>query len=248
MAACDGRLSFRGDVLQCELPAGHDGPCKSGSLTFQRIAPPSWIGLQRQPERKTAPTEDAASVDLADECFCDRCRKPCGACKCPRVYRTSAAARQADAARRDTAKRVKGRREWLADKRASGICIGCPEPADPSRKDGRCGECGADAARRVWLGRQVRAILNDRAFNCQHGAEDPRTCKRCRKCVVSFVRENEPELRARVRRNRPAKVAAANAARDRWLRDFEAAASDEGSSFATASAAVGEAAVGEAPD
>ena len=83
-------------------------------------------------------------------------------------------------------------------------------------------------ARRVWMGRQCRAILNDPAFVCQHGAEDPCECKQCRKCVTAFVREHEPELRSRVRSSWPAKTAAASAARDLWRRQHEAAARDDG--------------------
>lgn len=88
-----------------------------------------------------------------------------------------------------------------------------PGAGSEGRRDGRCEKCGKDQARRVWIGRQVRAILNHDDFTCQHGAEDPRDCPRCRKCITAFVRENEPELRSRVRSTWPAKTAAASAAR-----------------------------------
>lgn len=59
-----------------------------------------------------------------------------------------------------------------------------------------------------------------------HGAEDPKDCPRCRKCITAFVRENEPELRSRVRSSWPAKTAVAIAARDGWLRDYQREAAD----------------------
>ena len=231
MAACDGSLSFRDDVLRCELSAGHDGPCKAGSLSFRRVqsAQAAYAtALATESQTTTRKGSGRAPNDpLVEpgECHCSACGQPCGTCSCPRVYRTTANQRRSDAARRDTPQRVEAFRAMRQRLRDTGICIDCGhDSADPKRKDGRCLACGKKAARVTWTARQCRRILNDSDFACSHGSEDPRDCKRCRKCVSAWVKIHEVDLRARVRLTWPGATAAALNARDQWRRDHEAAA------------------------
>ena len=215
---------------------------KAGSLTFRKVVP-AWVAgdvadappirpqeTPRYPNRKGSPPKSDALIEPG-ECQCTACGKPCGTCSCPRIYKTTSNQRRGDAARRDTPQRVAGYRAIRQRLRDTGICIDCCDvSADPNRKDGRSPECGKRAARVTWLARQCRRILNDSAFACSHGSEDPTDCKRCKKCVSQWVKIHEVELRGRVRLERPPAVAAANAARDKWLRDHEAAAADSGDS------------------
>ena len=240
MAACDGSLTHRGLTFRCELPAGHDGPCKTGALTFRRVVP-AWVAgdladappvrpreTVRSRGRKRLPREprrDAPAL-APGECSCDACCRPCAACTCPRTYKSHPANRRYDAEHPGRNKEAIQRLN--AERRAAGVCITCGKaPASGEKGGGRCAECVRKGAANAWRARLVRQVIGHPDWDCQHSG-DGGACADCRRCISRFVRENEVDLRAAARDARPAAIAAAVAKRDRWHDHHEAAASDEG--------------------
>ena len=146
--------------------------------------------------------------DAADRCVCRRCEKRCDRCDCPRpvrVYKTSEAVRRFDAKRRKKpdyrAYLTERKREIVAD----GGCVDCGAPQRPGSS--RCEPCLSKIAARQWRRGMVKMILSE-----SEQADDLRV----KRCVSRWVAANEVELRGLVAAARPAKVAAAAAARDKW--------------------------------
>ena len=236
---CDGSVAFRGAAQSCTLPAGHDGACRTaGGLTFRRITP-AWAAGDLAPDlppvsaresrrrtrkREPKPAKKDGPALPPEECRCSKCGSPCAACSCPRDYKRSAANLRYEARNRG---RSNGHvRALNAERRAAGICITCgKEPADGEKGGARCPGCVAKGAANAWRGRQVRRVLRSAAWQCAHSS-DGEACPDCRRCVASYIRAHEVEIRARVRSMRPDKIAAAAAARDAWSRDHEGAAAD----------------------
>ena len=104
-----------------------------------------------------------------------------------------------------------------------GLCIDCGNP--PRKGSSRCDACLERAAGVVWRGKVVRAFLEE--LTCRHAAGEAVDCKTCRKCVKRFVQDHEAELREAARLARNPRIAAATAARDKWLRDQQARAADD---------------------
>ena len=185
MADCDGSLSFRDDVLRCELSAGHDPPCKCDGMSFRRVqSAQAAFATARAVESQTTTSKGsgrAPNDPLVEpgECQCSACGKPCGTCSCPRVYvyKTTANQRRSDAARRDTPQRVDAHSGRCASGSATpaSASIADHDSADPKRKDGRCTECGKTSGEGVtWIARQCRRVLNDVGLRLLSRLRNPR--------------------------------------------------------------------------
>ena len=103
-----------------------------------------------------------------------------------------------------------------------GLCIDCGNP--PREGSSRCDSCLSRIAGIVWRSKVVRAFLEE--LTCRHAAGEATDCRICRECVKRFVKANEADLREAARLGRSPKIAAAVAARDKWLRDQQAKAVD----------------------
>ena len=151
-----------------------------------------------------------------DNCRCERCGKRCGTCNCPPASKQKPAARRADEKRRRTPKRQTYQEQRRTDAERDGLCITCQRrpPEDGSK---RCRRCLDRIARNVWIGKVSKLIRSETRFVCDH-EDDPATCATCKRCVREWLRANEDEVRAVIKRGRSAKIRAASAARDLWAK------------------------------
>lgn len=154
--------------------------------------------------------------DAARRCVCRRCEKRCDRCTCPRpvrVYKSTPGALRSDRKRVHDPDRERYQRERKRDLREAGQCIDCMCPQRPGSS--RCEACLARVAARVWRGKIAKMILSEQAHR-----DDPRV----KRCVSAWVKANEPELRELTAAERPPKVSAANAAREKWRERADALA------------------------
>ena len=156
----------------------------------------------------------SVAAKISNRCTCKKCGQRCDKCECARpvrVYGSSDSVRKGEHKRALSPVRQAYQTQRKREIVASGGCVDCGKPRN-RKGSARCESCLASHAARHWRRKQITAILEH-----QENRKDPRV----RACVRQWVTANEPELRALAAAERPAKVSAAAAARDKWRERLE---------------------------